>query len=162
MLEVQKLYPQYRAIKDRRVENVEVPFERRSGTERRSQNRVDLDSNLTRDIFEIKSRVAQLQKPNQKNIEKISFTQNSAKILQNQLNKDQFIKTIKSNQPDAIKSTKGQSSAVLASGILASVLGGIIAAAMIGPAGVGIAIGIGSYFGLKLLKQVVSLHLENK
>lgn len=162
MLEVQKLYPQYRALKDRRVENVEVPFERRSGMERRSPDRVALDQNLTRDIFEIKSRVSQLQKSNPKNIEKIAFTHNSAKVLQNNINADQFIRTTKPKQPDPIKKTESQSPAALAAGILASVLGGIVAATLIGPIGVGIAIGIGAYFGLKLLKQVVSLHLENK
>lgn len=161
MLEIHRLYPQYRIMQDRREQNTPVSFERRSGIDRRSEDRVSLDTNLTRDIFEIKSKVSQMQKSDPKTTEKISFTQNVSKAAQNSIKTDQFIKTTKPNPTDDNKKdSKPESSTALAAGILASVLGGIVTSAFLGPVGVGIAIGIGTYFGLKLLKQVVNSHLE--
>lgn len=163
MLAIHKLYPQYRIISDRREQNTPVSFERRSGVDRRSENRVNLDTNLTRDIFEIKSKISQTPKTDQKNIEKVTFTQNSAKAAQNSINTDQFIRTTKPNSTEAQKKdSKPPSTTGLAAGVLASVLGGVVAATFFGAAGVCIAVGVGSYFGLKLLKQVIESHLKDK
>ncbi len=164
MLEVQKLYPQYKAIQDRRQQSVPVSFERRSGVERRSQDRVLLDTNLTRDIFEIKSKVSQLKKPESNNVSKVAFTQNAEKSALNSLKTDQFVKTTKTEPTDNAKapSKSNNNSAAMAIGILASVLGGIVASTLMGPAGVFVAVGLGAYCGGKLLKQVMSTHMKDK
>ncbi len=50
---ITRLYPQYQRSQDRRQRNIPVAIERRSGQDRRSTDRVALDSQLTRDIFEV-------------------------------------------------------------------------------------------------------------
>lgn len=163
MLSIHKLYPQYRITSDRREQNSPVSFERRSGVDRRAEDRVKLDTNLTRDIFEIKSKISQSQKSDPKNIEKVTFTQNSAKAAQNSIKADQFIRTTKQDSTEVPKKdSKPPSTTALAAGVFACVLGGIVASTFLGLAGVGIAVGVGTYFGLKLLKQVVESHLKDK
>ena len=58
---VTRLYPQYQRSQDRRQNNYPVAIERRSGLDRRSQDRVVLDKQLTKDIFEVKSKVSKLE-----------------------------------------------------------------------------------------------------
>ena len=58
---ITNLYPQYQYSQDRRQNNIPVAIERRSGNDRRSQNRVTMDSKLTRDLYEVKERVAKLE-----------------------------------------------------------------------------------------------------
>lgn len=163
-MEVYRLYPQYRIVSDRRRENVPVENDRRSGTERRSQSRVTLDTELTRDIFEIKSKVSQIQKTSPKNVESLSFRQNSSLATQETSAKDQFVKTINetNNTPaKEIQISKGNKDMMLA-GVMLSVMAGVISAAFLGPVAAGIGIGVGVYLGGKLLKQTVSTHLNEK
>ena len=166
MLEINKLYPQYNIIKERRqaVAPVsKVALERRSGVDRRSDDRPKLDTALTRDIFEIKSKVAQIQKTAPQNAEKINFTQNASKVIQNSLKSDQFIKSTKPNSVDSPKVPKKSETNVGAlTGLLAVVLGGTLASTFLGVAGVGIAIGIGAYLGGKVLRNAIVSHMKNK
>ncbi len=164
MLEVQKLYPQYKAIQDRRQQSVPVESERRSGVERRSADRVQLDTNLTRDIFEIKSKVSQLQKPESNNVSKVAFTQNSEKASINSLKSDTFVKTTKTDatNTERNKPSSKPTSPALAVGVLASVMAGVVASTFMGPAGVCVAAGLGVYFGGKLIKQVIETHMKDK
>lgn len=166
MLEVSKLYPQYIVMTDRRQQASGVSpisFERRSGMDRRSENRVILDTTLTRDIFEVKNKVTQIQKTAHKNIEKITFSQNISKATQNLLKADQFIKTTKPTFTDSPKIVaKAKSDAGAIAGILAVVLGGTLASAFLGVAGIGVAIGLGAYFGGKILRSAIISHLKNK
>lgn len=161
MLDVVKLYPQYNIIRERRQQKSPVsPFniERRSGVDRRSDDRPKLDTTLTRDIFEIKSKVAQIQKH-----EKVTFNQNISKAAQNSLKTDQFIKATKPTLQERPKEiAKSNSQAGTLSGVLGVILGGTLASAFLGVAGVGIALGIGVYFGGKFLKNVIVSHLKNK
>ncbi len=165
MLDYSRLYPQYKAISDRRQQSVPVEVDRRSGVERRSPDRVQLDTNLTRDIFEIKSKVNQIQKPDSTNVTKVAFTQNAENSALNSLKTDQFVKTTKYEPTDnaKIESTGSTAkTAALTGGILACVLGGIVASTYMGLAGTCIAVGLGVYFGGKLLKQVISTHMKDK
>lgn len=163
MLEVNRLYPQYIVMKERRQQTAPVSVERRSGMDRRSDNRVKLDTTLTRDIFEVKNKVNQIQKTAQKNIEKVTFTKNIHKAIQNSIKTDQFIKTTKSTPAENSKIVaKAKSDAGAIAGILAAVLGGTLASAFLGIAGVGIAIGLGAYFGGKILRSAIVSHLKNK
>ena len=161
MLEVQKLYPQYRILQDRRQQSVPVTFDRRSGVDRRAGDRVKLDTNLTKDIFEIKSKVSNMPNIEPKHFSRVNFTRNASNAAQNSLKTDQFVKTTKdSDSSKNVKTKKEASSAALAGGFLACALGGIMAAPLLGPVGIGVAIGITSYFGLRLLNQVISSHLK--
>lgn len=170
MMDVVKLYPQYHVITDRRQQKAPVSpvaFERRSGIDRRSDDRIKLDTSLTRDIFEIKNKVAQLQKPENKpeykNIQGPAFTQNSAKVAQNILKADEFVKTTKPNTVENTKElAKAESNHGALLGVFSAVLGGTLASTMLGIAGVGIAIGIGAFFGGKFLKSAIVSHLTNK
>lgn len=184
-MDVVRLYPQYNIMQERRQQNAPVSpvaFERRSGTERRSGDRIKLDTNLTRDIFEIKSKVSQIENIGQnsgqqsaqkltKNVapqkaERITFSHNISKAAQNSIKTDQFIKTTKSNSPNLADSpkeiAKSKSNAGALAGVLAVILGGTLASTFLGVAGVGIAIGIGTYFGGKFLKSAIVSHLKNK
>ena len=55
-LEITRLYPQYNyGSDDRRKNNAPVGFERRSGADRRTPNRISFDSKLNQDIVEVKN-----------------------------------------------------------------------------------------------------------
>lgn len=163
MLDVVKLYPQYRVAYERRQQNVPVENDRRSGVDRRSTDRVKLDTNLTRDIFEVKNKVSDLQKPKQKDAEKVNFTHNVTRAAQNSIKTDQFIKTTKPNSADNKTTfTKSSSNSNALAGVLGIILGGTLATTLLGPAGVGIAVGLGAYFGGKFLKTAIVSHMKNK
>ena len=51
---IQRLYPQYQRSQDRRQRDIPVAIDRRSGQDRREQDRVVMDKQLTKDIFEVK------------------------------------------------------------------------------------------------------------
>ena len=167
MLEINRLYPQYNIIQERRQTPVSpvspIAYERRSGVDRRADDRVKLDTTLTRDIFEIKSKVAQIQKTAPKTAEKMTFTQNMPQAAQNAIKTDQFIKSTKTdseNSPKPIPKPDSQAGAI--AGMLAVVLGGTMASTLLGVAGVGIAIGLGAYFGGKFLKSTITSHMKDK
>lgn len=177
-MDVARLYPQYTIIRERRQQQAPkspVGFERRSGHDRRTENRVQLDTNLTRDIFEVRNKVSQIQQNSQnsgqkliqkilpRNLEKTTFSQNITKAAQNNINTDQFIKTAKTQLADASKTIiKSKSDAGAIAGIIGVALGGVLASTLLGPAGIGIALGLGVYFGGKLIKNVVTSHLKDK
>ena len=168
-LDVIKLYPQYNIISERRQKVAPVSpvspsgVERRSGMDRRNDDRVKLDTNLTKDIFEIKNKVAQIQNLQPKAVEKITFSQNIAKATQHSLKTDQFIKTVKPNLTESPKEiAKSKSNVGALAGLAGVVLGGTLASAFLGVAGVGIAIGLGAYLGAKFLRSAIISHLKNK
>lgn len=155
MLEVQKLYPQYITVKDRRKQEVSVPFERRSGVERRNDERVTLDTNLTRDIFEVKNKISQLSKTNP-----VTFAQDISKATSNSIKADQFIKTKHEKPIEPVKKSDDLPSATsLMAGILGVALCGTVASVFMGTAGAIVALGFGAYLGAKILKQVIVSHM---
>lgn len=166
MLDVNRLYPQYNVRQERRQQKnpvSPVAFERRSGIDRRTEDRVRLDTTLTKDIFEIKSKVAQVQQSSSQKAEKVSFTQKSSNAAQHSIKTDQFIRTTKPAVTESPKEiAKSKSTAGAMAGVLAAVLGGTLASTFLGIAGIGVAIGIGAYFGGKALRGAIVSHLKNK
>lgn len=173
-MDIVKLYPQYNITQERRKQNPNTPvsFERRSGVERRNEDRIKLDTNLTRDIFEIKSKVSQIplmgkqvtQTPEVNKVENTTnHIQNASKATQNELKTDQFIKTTKpDSQQNPVFEAKPKSDAGALAGVFAAILGGVMASTMIGVAGIAVAIGIGGYFGGKFLKNAIVSHIKGK
>jgi len=53
---IYKLYPQYQITADRRQQSVPVVQERRSGQDRRTEERVILPTNIKRDLYDVKTR----------------------------------------------------------------------------------------------------------
>jgi hypothetical protein len=166
MLEVNKLYPQYKFVNDRRKHSLPVSQDRRSGLDRRSGTRIQLDTNLTRDIFDVKSKIAQSQNVKAENkASKIAFTQNISKAVQHALPKDVFIKSTKpafdvAKETANIEASKKHASDGMLAGVLATVFVGTVAAAFMGVAGVGIALALGGFMGGKAIKNAVSSHLK--
>lgn len=161
MIDVVKLYPQYNITNERRRNSIPVENDRRSGADRRSEDRVKLDTGLTKDIFEIKNKVSQIEQTTQKSINKPSFNQNISKAAQNSIKSDQFVKSTNNNQElspkEAAKSKKGEASVL---GMLSAGLGGTIAATFLGVAGAVIATTVGLYVGVKALAKTVSHHFR--
>ena len=157
MLEFQRLYPQYQTTTDRRKQNVPVAFERRSGEDRRTQERVALDTNLTRDIFQVKNSIVNIQKTAPQKIENVS------KAATNTIKADQFIKEQKIN--DSSKIEKPQEP-ISASTIMGTILGvglvGIVASTFLGTVGAVFSVCLGAYCGGKMLKQAIVAHLVDE
>lgn len=178
-MDVCRLYPQYNLTQDRRKQQAPTtayPYERRSGAERRSGDRVTLDTGLTKDIFEIRNKLTEIkqvaqqksntdsfqQSANQKT-EKIAFKGSISNAAQNSIKTDTFIKTtIPEFKETPKEAAKSNADAGALGGLLAVVLGGTIASTFLGVAGVGIAVGLGAYFGGKLLRSAISSHLTDK
>lgn len=165
MNRVNRLYPQYRRSQDRRQQNIPVAVERRSGRDRRSEDRVQLDSQLTRDIFQVKSKVAQIEAmtPN-------IFTSCVAKnpttfTAMNNMTQDTLVKEAKPDPTEIARreaeiqnkeATKFQI-AVIGLALLAAV--GISA---MSTAGVVVALGTGLYVGARVLKALIVKHVKEE
>lgn len=162
MLDVNRLYPQYSVSSERRKQNISVPFERRSGQDRRAGERISMDSNLTRDIFEVRSSLSELQKTTKKEAEKLGIQKTPEIAAPAALKADEFFKTEK-EPPQISKDYESPSAFALMGGILAIAMGGVIATTLLGTAGAVIAVGIGAYFGGRILKQaIVNQIVENE
>jgi hypothetical protein len=163
MINVHRLYPQYQISHDRRISSIPVESERRSGNERRSPDRVQLDRTLTRDLFETKSKVQKQQNSFAnllKNAPFISNNNNSAintKVGET-LNKDTFVS---SSKPSASQKNE-TSKALTAISVLASVFGGVIGTMLFGTVGAVMGIGLVSYVSAKAFKNIVAEHIKDK
>ena len=91
MHNVTNLYPQYKISQDRRQQNIPVAVERRSGKDRRSADRVQLDAQLTKDIFQVKEQVAKLEMLTPKFFESNVTTKPPTFGSMNNLANDQFL-----------------------------------------------------------------------
>ena len=163
MYKVRALYPQYQYSQDRRQQNVPVAFERRSGTDRRNQDRVQLDTQLTRDIFVVKGKIKDITgtisvESAQNNVKNIT---NSNAV--NSLQQDQFIKN-QNTVESAQNTSQSDSSHNFQTGMLALALAGVLFTPFIGPAGAIIAASATLYVGAKVLKEAISQqnNAENK
>ena len=167
-MNIYRLYPQYNISQDRRQLSVPVQAERRSGEERRSPDRIKLDTNLTKDIFVLRDSVSKLQNaetihPNkalQNIVDNVPFAR---KLIDNiktfnsqELNKDQN-DTLKRD-----KNVQHISTSKAAAGAAIGVLGAILGSLLIGPAAAVVGVGVGVYFGAKLVKNIVATHIKNE
>lgn len=162
MYRITSLYPQYQYAQDRRQQNIPVEFDRRTGVDRRAQDRVKLDEKLTRDIFEVRGKVKDITGT-------ISFdsSQNNVKNLANinaisAVQSDQFIKTQNQTEQNILaNNTPDSPSRPLEAGLLAVALAGVLFTPFIGPIGAVIALGSTFYVGAKLLKSAVAQQVKD-
>lgn len=163
MTDMIRLYPQYNITRERRQQISPVDVDRRSGVDRRADDRVKLDTALTKDIFEIKSQVSQIQENTQKTIEKTSFTQKVSNAAQNSIKTDQFVKTTNPASENSPKeAAKPQDHDATMLGMLSTFLGGTVASTFLGVAGVAIAATVGAYVGVKALSKTIATHLRRR
>lgn len=165
MYRITSLYPQYQKSEDRRQQNIPVAIERRSGKDRRSQERVVMDRQLTRDIFEVKSQVAKLEALAPKLFESRVTTQSPTFASMNNMTQDQLVKESKPD-PSAIARQEAQlqdkASTSFQIGILTAALAGAIAVSFMGSAGAVIAIGTSLYIGARILKTLIAREIKNE
>src|SRR5574344_1373577 len=166
MIEMNKLYPQYSFVNDRRKQNIPVTQERRSGLDRRSGTRINLDTNLTKDIYEVKNKVALNQSQGIKTenkAQKISFTQNASKAIQHTLSKDIFTKATKdydvARETANIEVNKKYASDTMLAGVLGTIFVGTLAAVSLGGAGIAVALGLGTFVGCKAISEAIKSHI---
>ncbi len=164
MYRITSLYPQYQKSEDRRQQNIPVAIERRSGKDRRSQDRVVMDKQLTRDIFEVKKKVAKLEALAPKLFESRVTTQSPTFSSMNNMTQDQLVKESKPD-PSAIARQEAQlqdkASTSFQVGILTAALAGAIAVSFMGSAGAVIAIGTSLYIGARILKTLIAREIKN-
>ncbi len=161
---ITNLYPQYHYTQDRRQNNIPVAIERRSGTDRRSQNRVVMDSKLTRDLYEIKNRIAKLDNFSQKTLTQKISVQNPYFASKNTLTQDTFIKAAKPDNTEiARQEAKMQEKADMSyqAGMMAAALAGAIALSFMGPAGAVIAFGSAFYIGSRVCKNIIAKEIKD-
>ena len=159
------LYPQYRRNVDRRQQNIPVAVERRSGQDRRSQDRVTLDKQLTKDIFEVKSNVAKLEALAPKIFENNITIQSPTFASMNNFTQDQLVKETKPD-PSAIARQEAQlqdkASTSFQIGILSAALAGAIAVSFMGTTGAVIAIGTSLYIGARVIKALIVKEMKEE
>lgn len=165
MYRITSLYPQYQKSQDRRQQNIPVAVDRRSGIDRRSQDRVALDRQLTKDIFEVKSKVAKLEAIAPKLFENNVTTQAPSFSSMNNMTQDMIVKESKPDNTEiARQEAKLQEKADtnFKVGVLASALAASIAVSFMGTAGAVIAVGTGLYIGARVLKTMVAKELQDR
>lgn len=165
MANLANLYPQYRRSADRRQQNIPVAVERRSGLDRRSQDRVALDKQLTKDIYEVKSKVAKLENLAPKLFENNITTQSPTFASMNNFTQDQLVKESKPD-PSAIARQEAQlqdrASTSFQVGILAAALAGALAVSFMGTTGAVIALGTSLYIGARVVKALIVKEMKEE
>ncbi len=161
MYKVRALYPQYQYSQDRRQQNIPVAYDRRNGGDRRNQDRVQLDTKLTRDIFVVKGKIKDITGT-------ISFdsSQNNIKNIENikaisSVQSDMFIKSQNAVESNREAAAKSEVSNNFQTGMLALALAGVLFTPFIGPAGIVIAAGATIYVGARVLKEAVSQQVKD-
>ena len=169
MMDVFKLYPQYRVPQDRRQQNIQIPTDRRSGFDRRSDDRVKLNGNLTKDIFVVKSSLSQLQNSEKnhsnkmliKALDSTSFGRKVLSALQSVNNQEMNKETGKTRLLDNLKNnSKIQSTTTVAAGALIGIFAAVMTSLFANTAAAIVSLGVGFYFGSKFVKNVIATHLK--
>lgn len=162
---VTRLYPQYQRSQDRRQNNYPVAIERRSGLDRRSQDRVVLDKQLTKDIFEVKSKVAKLEA-----LSPQLFAQNVTKqaptfSAMNNMTQDILVKESKPDPTELARreaELQDKASTTFQIGLITAALTCAIGLSFLSSAGAVIALGTGLYIGARVLKTLIAKHIKDK
>lgn len=164
MHRITTLYPQYKRSEDRRQQNIPVAVDRRSGKDRRSEDRVVLDRQLTKDIFEVKSKVAKLESFAPSLFTEQVTTKNPTFASMNNFTQDQLVKESKPDM-SAIARQEAQlqdkASTSFSLGIISAALAGAIAVSFMGTAGAVIAIGTTLYIGARVLKTLMAKEIQD-
>ena len=162
---VQRLYPQYQRSQDRRQRDIPVAIDRRSGQDRRGQDRVVLDKQLTKDIFEVKSKVAKLEALSPKLFSDNIIKQAPSFSAMNNMTQDVLIKESKPDASEIARQEikeKEQDATAFKAGMLAFGLAAAIGLSCLSTAGAVIAIGTGLYIGARALKAVIVRETKDK
>lgn len=165
MYRVTRLYPQYQRSQDRRQQNIPVAVDRRSGRDRRSEDRVVLDRQLTKDIFDVKSRVAKIESIAPKLFES-SVTKNAPTFASmNNMTQDILVKEAKPD-PSEIARREAEIQNKEATKVQIAIIGFALLAAMglsmLSSAGVVVAIGTGLYIGARILKTIIAKEISDE
>ncbi len=164
MYAINGLYPQYKRSADRRQQNIPVAIDRRSGKDRRSEDRVMLDKQLTKDIFEVKSKVAKLESLSPKLFESNVVKQAPSFSETNNMTKDILVRR---NMPDstelARRELRMQKAEMLKFqiGLIATALAAAAVLTSLTGAGAVIALGTGAYIGGRILKLIITRELSD-
>ena len=165
MYRVNRLYPQYQRSGDRRQQNIPVAVERRSGRDRRSEDRVVLDKQLTRDLYDVKSKVSKLDALSPKMFENNITKQAPIFASMNNMTQDILVKESKPDYAEIARreaeierkeATKFQVT------MIAFALIAAIGLSMMSSAGAVIAIGTGLYVGARILKALIAKEIKNE
>jgi len=163
-MKVCNLYPQYQVLPDRRSQSCSISDDRRSGSERRSSERLKLDTNLTKDIFVVRNSVSALKKDTANfegtnNIPFVSKFLSAIESFKNQeIGKTNLLDT-KLKQDNKVQSTK--STTYESAGLLGGALASAMSLLFLGAAGVIVSLGAGIYLGCKAVKNVITSHIKN-
>lgn len=164
MQKIRSLYPQYKQSEDRRKQNIPVAIDRRSGKDRRSPDRVALDSQLTRDLYQVKSQVAKIEALAPKLFTERVTTQTPTFGSMNNFIQDQLVKETKPDYSTIARQEaklQDKASTSFQIGVLAAALAGAIAISFMGTAGAVIAIGTSLYIGARVLKTLVTKQVKD-
>ena len=165
MHRITSLYPQYQKSQDRRQQNIPVAVERRSGRERRSPDRIALDKQLTKDLFEVKSKVAQLETMMPKLFEANTVKNAPSFGAMNNTMQDQLVKESKFDMAEIARQEaklQDKASTSFQVGVIAAALAGAIAISFMGSAGAVIAVGTTLYIGARILKALIAKEVDDK
>lgn len=164
MQRVNRLYPQYQRSQDRRQQNIPVAVERRSGRDRRSEDRVVLDKQLTRDLYDVKSKVAKLEALSPKIFEDNVTKQAPTFSAMNNMTQDILLKESKPDfseiarreaEIESMEATKFQI------GMIAAALVAAVGLSFLSSAGAVIAIGTALYIGGRVLKTLIANQIKD-
>lgn len=163
MERISSLYPQYQRSKDRRQQNIPVAIDRRSGKDRRSEDRVQLDTRLTRDIFEVKKNVAKIEALAPQLFASNVTRQAPTFGSKNNLTQDQLVVSSNNDISQEIREEALEDSAStnFKLGVIVSSLLAAFALSFLGSAGIVIAIGTGIYLGARTLQSLVIKETKN-
>jgi hypothetical protein len=159
MYKITSLYPQYQQNEDRRQQNIPVAVERRSGKDRRSPERVTLDKQLTKDLFEVKSQVAKLENFAPSLFSNRITTQTPTFASKNNFTQDQLVKETKPDLSAIARQEaklKDKADTTFKIGVITSALTAAFAISFMGTTGAVIAIGTTIYIGGRILKTLVA------
>ena len=161
---VRRLYPQYERSEDRRKQNIPVAIDRRSGQDRRGVDRVSLDKQLTRDIFEVKNKVAQME-----NFSPKFFVDNVVKqapTFSSMANntKDMLVKEQKPDPTEMARleaKIQEKEATKFQIGLIAAALTAAVGLSFMSGAGAVIALGTGLYIGSRVLKTIITKEVKD-
>lgn len=162
---ITRLYPQYQRSQDRRQNNIPVAVERRSGKDRRSEDRVVLDKQLTKDIYEVKRNVAKLEALSPKLFESNVTKQAPTFSAMNNMTQDMFVKESKPDPTEIARreaELQDRASTTFQIGVISAALACAIGLSFLSSAGAVIAIGTTLYIGGKVLGTLISKHVKDK
>lgn len=165
MYRVNRLYPQYQRSQDRRQQNIPVAVERRSGRDRRSEDRVVLDKQLTKDIFEVKNKIAKIEAMSPKFFESNVTTQAPSFSAMSNMSQDVLVKESKPDITEMARleaELEDKEATKFQLGMVAVALVAAVGLSALSSAGAVIAIGTGLYIGARVLKSLVVKHISDR